>query len=343
MVGPDRSLQGGIVSVVNGYIDAGLGDYCQLAFVGTGVGSNLLQKSLSFAKALRHYKAVVDNYDIVHLHLSIHGSYRRKSMMARIARTHGKRVILHEHSGEFKDDFEAGTNAYREDVRGTFAIADRVVVLSEEWRDYFADNICDDNKLIVLHNAVKVPPVACFSSENQDILFLGRLGATKSPDMLIRASRQALEMNPNTSLVFGGDGSAEEYEALAKRLGIADRCRFCGWVSGKEKDHLLERAAIFCLPSRHEGMPMSLLESMACGIPSIATSVGGIPQIIDDGINGYLIEPGDESRLSFLLADLLGSPEKRAKIGSSGRQRIAEDFSIDKAVARLVSIYDDLV
>ena len=133
MVGPDRSLQGGIVSVVDGYFEAGMMERCGcLDYQGTGVGTNLFTKSAAFAGSLASYLRRVGRYDIVHLHISRDGSYKRKSMMAKIARDRGKKVILHEHSGQFKLDFETRGEAYRDDVRKTFGAADKVVVSGKQ-------------------------------------------------------------------------------------------------------------------------------------------------------------------------------------------------------------------
>lgn len=169
MVGPDLSLHGGIVSVVQGYLDGGLPEACdKFEYLGTGVGSSKLGKSLAFTRSLVRYALIMPSYDIIHLHISARGSYKRKSIMARMAHKAGKYVILHDHDGEFKKAFEEGGDSYRSDVRKTFSIADRVVVLSEEWRDYFSENVCDLEKINVVHNGVKVPDKPCSPCSRQE-------------------------------------------------------------------------------------------------------------------------------------------------------------------------------
>lgn len=121
MVGPDLSLHGGIVSVVRGYLDGGLPEACDaFEYLGTGVGSSKFGKSLAFTRALARYVRVMSSYDIIHLHISARGSYKRKSIMARMAHKAGKYVILHDHDGEFKKAFEEGGDAYRRDVREAY-------------------------------------------------------------------------------------------------------------------------------------------------------------------------------------------------------------------------------
>lgn len=344
MVGPDLSLHGGIVSVVQGYLDGGLPEACDtFEYLGTGVGSSKLGKSLAFSRALIRYAMIMPSYDIIHLHISARGSYKRKSIMARMAHKAGKYVILHDHDGEFKKAFEEGGDSYRRDVRKTFGIANRVVVLSEEWRDYFSENVCDLEKINVVHNGVKVPDQPCSPCSRQDVLFLGRLDARKSPDVLLRASREILSRFPETKIVFGGDGEIEKNKALAEELGIADRCEFHGWVAGAEREELFERAAVYCLPSKNEGLPMSVLEAMAHGIPAVATAVGGVPQVIEDGVSGILINVDDEVALSESLASLLAEPELREELGRNGRDKVILKFGLDRTVARVVGIYRALM
>lgn len=340
MVGPDLSLHGGIVSVVQGYLDGGLPEACDgFEYLGTGVGSSKLGKSIAFARALARYERVMPSYDIVHLHISARGSYKRKSIMARMARKAGKYVILHDHDGEFEKAFEEGGDAYRRDVRKTFGIADRVVVLSEEWRDYFAENVCDSEKIVVVHNGVKVPAEPCSPCSHQDILFLGRLDANKSPDVLLRASRQVLERFPGTKVVFGGDGEVEKNKALAEELGIANHCEFHGWVSGAEREGLFARAAVYCLPSKNEGLPMSLLEAMARGIPTVATPVGGVPQVIEDGISGFLVDVDDVDALSDRLNILLDKPGLRENVGAASRNTVTRLFNVGGSIKQLLALY----
>lgn len=340
MVGPDLALHGGIVSVVKGYLEGGLPQACDgFEYLGTGVGSSKLGKSVAFARALVRYRHIMPEYDIVHLHISARGSYKRKSIMARMARKAGKRIILHDHDGEFAKAFEEGGDDYRRDVRETFGMADRVVVLSEEWRDYFAENVCDPNKITVVHNGVVVPAKPCSPCSHQDVLFLGRLDANKSPDVLLRASKEVLERFPETKVVFGGDGEVEKNKVLAKELGIENRCEFHGWVSGSDREVLFERAAVYCLPSKNEGLPMSLLEAMARGIPAVATPVGGIPQVIDDGVNGMLVPVGNYCALATALCEALDSSELRKNMGYKAREKVRSIFDIDMLLGELSEIY----
>lgn len=342
MVGPSLKMQGGVASVAKGYVKSGLGEIFDLSYIGTACDGSSLKKALTFMGALARFRRELPSADIVHIHASMRGSFERKFRIASMAKKNGVPIIIHEHDGEFAALFEGADEAYRSKVREFFAWADRVIVLSEEWRDYFVRNVCDSSKIVVMHNAVALPEFQADPCARQDVLFLGRLGARKSPDVLLHAAKALRARFPETRYRFGGDGDVEKYCTLAAKLGIADVCDFVGWVTGEDKERLVQQTGVFCLPSRNEGMPMSMLEMMAYGLPCIMTPVGGIPQVIRDNENGYMSPVGDVDALVDLLTGLLASPELRGRIGSAARRTIEQDFNIDVNIRRLEDLYREL-
>lgn len=345
MIGPSLGALGGMTTVEQNILDAIDCGENKVVFIPTYNEGNKAKKLVIAAAAYARYVSALKQCDLVHVHMASRGSYARKKVFMESAFKRGVPVVLHLHSGEFSMWFgKECDDAQRDDIRRTFHKCAAVIVLSEEWRDcLLSQSVCEASKLHVLHNAVPVPARPCSPCSRQDVLFLGRLDANKSPDVLLRASSGILEQYPNAKLIFGGDGYPEHYEALAQELGIADRCEFLGWVSGDAKEELFARAGVYCLPSKNEGMPMSVLEAMAHGIPTIATPVGGVPQVITDGENGFLMPVDNENALSEILCELMASPELRESIGAAGRKTIQSDFSIDRNVDELVEIYRELV
>lgn len=143
-------------------------------------------------------------------------------------------------------------------------------------------------------------------------------------------------------VVFGGDGEVEKNKRLAEELGIADRCEFHGWVTGDEREALFERAAVYCLPSKNEGLPMSVLEAMAHGIPTVATAVGGVPQVIEDGISGFLIDVDDIESLAQKISSLLGDSMLRKSVGIASRDVVVRSFGVDRSIEQLLVLYSAL-
>ena len=344
MIGPSLRARGGMATVERQIMerlpDAGIQD----KFIATYNDYGKAKKALMALAAYASFCRALKDADIVHAHMASRGSYERKAFFLRKAISKEKKAVVHLHGGEFGMwfDEELGEKK-RDEIRALFNSADAVIVLSEEWRQWLVSRSFAPKRLVVMHNAVSVPTQPCSLSSHQDVLFLGRLDANKSPDVLLRASRDMLEQHSDTKLVFGGDGYPERYEALARELGIADRCEFVGWITGDDKERLFERAGVYCLPSKNEGMPMSVLEAMAHGVPTIATPVGGVPQVIEDGVNGYLMPVDDEGRLSELLCRLMDSQGLRASIGAAARATISDNFNIEQNMEELVQLYRGLM
>lgn len=344
MIGPSLDSRGGMATVERQLMerlpDAGV----QARFISTYDDCGNAKKAAIALAAYTGFCRALKGADIVHVHMASRGSYERKALFLRKAISKGRKAVIHLHGGEFGMwfDDELGDKK-RDEIRTLFGSVDAVIVLSEEWEEWLTSRGFAPRRLVVMHNAVPVPAQPCSPCSHQDVLFLGRLDANKSPDVLLRASWTMLKEHPEAKLLFGGDGYPERYEALARELGIADRCEFLGWTTGEDKERLFERAGVYCLPSKNEGMPMSVLEAMAHGVPTIATPVGGVPQVIEDGVNSYLMPVDDEGRLSRLLCKLMDSRELRASIGSAGRATISEHFNIERNVEELVRLYRELM
>lgn len=337
MVGPDPSANGGIASVAKNYLKSSLTDLCDLRYMVTMKEGNKLNKLALALLSYANYSRVVEKYDLVHLHLATGMSFTRKYYLAKCAINKGIPYLVHLHSGKFVSFYEGAKPWKQQRIRELFEHASAVIVLSERERDYFGEKICPDQNIIVLSNAVPIPEKRSDIKSNK-ILFLGRLDSNKSPDLLLYAGAEIAKKNRNFSLVFAGDGNISMYESLARDLRISQQCEFLGWISaGKEK--LLHSCGIFCLPSRAEGMPMSLLEAMACGMAVIATPVGGIPRVITHGKNGLLAPVGDIDSLSSSIMTLLAKPQMREELGDAARKTIEHHFGMQSHVQNLFAIY----
>jgi glycosyltransferase involved in cell wall biosynthesis len=164
---------------------------------------------------------------------------------------------------------------------------------------------------------------------------VGNFTAKKDHATLVRALAR---MSDDVRLVLVGLGPLEdELRALVGREGLAARVTFAG--SRDDVAALLPAFDVFALSSRYEGLPIALLEAMAAGRACVATSVGGVPEVVSDGVDGVLVAPGDPDALARALTALLDDPARRAGLGARAAAR-AEDFRLDAAVARIEAVYD---
>ena len=143
-------------------------------------------------------------------------------------------------------------------------------------------------------------------------------------------------------LILGGDGDINSATELTRQLGLSERVRFLGWVSGADKEARLAAATVFVLPSYNEGLPMSVLEAMSWGIPIVATPVGGIKEIVRHEKEGIIVDPGDIKGLTDALRKVLDDMPLRQRLGSDARERIQEAFCDDVVLPGLEKIWMQL-
>jgi glycosyltransferase involved in cell wall biosynthesis len=181
-----------------------------------------------------------------------------------------------------------------------------------------------------------------------DSLVIGCLAnvlAIKGQDLLIEAFSKVTRAFPAACCLFVGreDGSPYGLEVRARvsRLGLSDKIHFAGFQS----DVRLCLSAMDCvaLTSRSEGLPIALLEAMAMGKPVVATRVGGIPEVVEDGVTGLLVPPDNPDSIAGALQALLGDPARRQQMGRAGRRRVLEQFDLNSSVEAFQQLYEHLL
>jgi glycosyltransferase involved in cell wall biosynthesis len=164
----------------------------------------------------------------------------------------------------------------------------------------------------------------------------------KDHEGLLHAMRRVRERIPEAVLVLIGSGPIEDQiRAQARRIGLEATVRFLG--ARDDVPNLLPGFDVFVLGSRFEGLPISLLEAMAAEVACVATRVGGIPEVITDGLDGRTVRAGDPEALATGLLDVLTDRVARRAMAVAGRRRVQEAFSIDRAVRRTEELYGNLL
>ncbi|HSJ87294.1 MAG TPA: glycosyltransferase family 4 protein [Anaerolineales bacterium] len=182
-----------------------------------------------------------------------------------------------------------------------------------------------------LRNELSLPAEATL------VAYVGRLVPEKRVDHLLRLWPQIQSNDPAARLLIVGEGSEE---SRLKSMSV-DGTQFTGQVS--DAVPYLQTADLFVLPSSTEGLSNSMLEAMSCGLPVLATTVGGAPDVIKHGSSGFLIPPDDLDSLQRGLQTLIDDRMLRFTLGSNARARILADFSLDSVADRLVGLYDQIL
>jgi glycosyltransferase involved in cell wall biosynthesis len=174
-----------------------------------------------------------------------------------------------------------------------------------------------------------------------DLLFVcvGRLSLQKNPALLLDAFARGPASDPRSRLLFVGDGELrEEMEARASSLGLRERVRVLGVRA--DVPEVLGAADVFVLPSDWEGNPLSVMEAMAAGRPTICTAVGGVPELVEDGVTGLLVQPGNEEALAAALASLAKDDGARMQMGRNAALRALERFGVETMARSYERLYE---
>ena len=171
---------------------------------------------------------------------------------------------------------------------------------------------------------------------------VGRLTPVKGIPYLLETARMLLRQGANVKVLVVGDGNIRpDLMTQTRDLGISDNVVFLG--HREDTDVLLQALDIFALPSLSEGIPMALLEAMAASRAVVASRVGGIPEIIEDEVEGFLVEPMDVNRLTERCRRLIESPDVARRMGEQARKRVERDFSATVMADRVASVYKELL
>jgi L-malate glycosyltransferase len=230
--------------------------------------------------------------------------------------------------------------------RSTYVIAN-----SDAVRDYLVTKDGFDPKLIrVIQNGVEYERFANTPRERQrlfpkvplDIKLVAVVAnmhlENKGHADLIRAATDIIQKFPNTKFVLIGDGvERPKLEDMAVRMGLRDRILFLG--ARNDIPDLLASSDLFVLPSWAEGLPNSVLEAMASGLPIVATRVGGIPELIENEVSGLLVPPKNDQALSMTIKRLLGDEVFAKKLGMAAQERARKKFSFERLLRELEDLY----
>ena len=352
MLGPAQASTGGMAAVVRNLASSDLSTRCELRVLNTGkttgqrrpLAVGIISQGILLARLVRELLSGAG--DIVHIHTCSGFTFWRDCLHAIAARILGCRIVWHVHGGGFAD-FAARLNPLgRQLLRFMFERASAVIVLSEYWIGLL-QTFAPRAKWRAVPNGVPIPPAGALSTLREPIfLFLGNLGILKGGMDLIRATALAVKTGFRGRVELAGwetePGQKEAFQKTIDDLGCGCPVQLIGPIAGDAKNRVLSSAGCLVLPSYMEGLPIAILEAMAYGLPIISSRVGAIPEIISEGVEGFLIEPGDVQGLADRMIQLERDAELRLRMGRAARQRAVENYSIGTMSGRLMRIYAEM-
>ena len=343
MLGPTLNQHGGIATVEN-LIMQQLCTDVEVRHIASHDEGSILHRLYLFALALVQFiwQLLQGRVDVVHLHVSERGSILRKGVLILIAFGFRKPVIVHTHGCEFRPFYDRLPQLGKQFVSWLFQHCDYVITLSESWQRYYLSNCgLSLKRTIVLPNPVEIPAEVP-NREGADLIrfvSLGRVGQRKGTFDLIRAfAKLAPELQSRCELILAGDGAIEQALELITALKLESYIKLPGWLNSTQRNQLLQQSHVFVLPSYNEGLPMAMLEAMAWELPVIVTPVGGIPEIVAHGRNGFLVNPGDIKQITKSMQTLIEDEPARLAMGRSSIQQ-ASLLDVNNYCHSLFSLY----
>lgn len=347
MIGVDESTKGGMWTVVENYLkDVSFVKRNNLVYIPTSITGCSIPKRIlftvkSYIRIIKAFKQT--RFSILHVHMSERASIRRKGIAMKYARRHGAKVVLHMHGAEFEILYKAMSESRQKFVRKILNMADKVIILGEYWKQFISGLVDNPDKVCVVYNAVKIPSLYNYCENSNRILFLGEVSKRKGIDILLAALKEKMSILSDTYCVdlYGRDAEGDIVEKIEKN-GLSKWVKYCGWLDKEKKAYILATTSINVLPSYNEGLPMTILEAMSYGVPSISTSIAAIPEVINE-TNGILIEPGNSEALANALECLALNKEKRIQLSKQAYEDSKNMFSIEKHIRQIEKIYEELV
>lgn len=330
-------VHGGVAAVESVYSTF----YQPFNHVATVVDYGAYRKLLTFFKAYAQFWKWMlwhKEIKIVHVHGASDASFWRKRIFINLAKMFGKKVVFHCHGSEF----QRFTSQHQNAVRKTLNKCDCIIALSESWKDWFEKTIHHEN-VVVIKNVIAPPHVKKIKHDGFVMLFLGRLGKRKGIyDLMDVLVNHRTEFEGKIKFLFGGDGDVEQVKEIIKKNGLENIAEYQGWVNGEKKEHLLNMADAYILPSYNEGLPISVLEAMSYSLPIISTTVGGIPEVLTNGENGFIMEPGDKNSVYQAIHALMKNGKLREQMGKKSFEKVQMHLP-DYVAKQLRDLYDSLI
>lgn len=303
-----------------------------------------LQAAGAIARSINWWRGVGDpigayrfwrclqKYDFAVVHLHQHFATRSvRSLLSHFSNAH---LVVHLHGRVSDPTFDNRILIGTRRTDATIAVSHAIALQAPSLRP------------VVVYTGVETAeefrPGSKALSKATTIGAASRLVPLKGLAELIQAVASLHLEFPELQLEIAGAGPERKHlEREVDRLGLQDQVRFLGWQQNMRP--VLQRWDIFAMPSLDEGLPIAVLEAMAESLPVVATSVGGLPELVEDCHTGYLVPPSDITALTRSLRFLIQDATLRQSMGAAGRKRVLEHFSVHGMVAKIESIYDSLL
>ncbi len=361
IVGPVPPPYGGIASVIDDIIHSQLTvDYSFRVFPRIAgfpqrsrgwLGRNIFR----FRRFIRFFREVyAGSYDLVHIH-SADSSFPGTLIFVILARLARVRVILHMHGTDWDDFYESASPLAKLSIKWGLLLPHRLAVLYPLWAERIRQVISEADVHVIANLSHRQdPPDSSIiravrerlgSAKDQFVvLTVGSVGWRKGSFEILKAvPRIACEDDAVRFVLVGGEetaGAMARLRAIVDELGLDKWVTLAGETERENVPAFMGLADVFLLPSFFEGMPISIIEAMQWGVPVIATRVAAIPDMIEDGVSGLLINPGMPEEIAAAVLCLRRDDTLRRQLGLGGKKVFCERYEFSKGIERIRRLYE---
>jgi glycosyltransferase involved in cell wall biosynthesis len=272
---------------------------------------------------------------LVYIQLGGNASLYRKIAFIVLGRLAGQSVLVHCRAGNFEPYFAEQGKLGRKLILWGLGKSSKFIAVSLAMQRLL-HKLWPEIECVMVPNAINTSIFAgerAPANHSVRLLFVGKMGFLKGEQDLLRALQRVVKVAPNFRLDMLGQLS-DTIAAECRESGLQPLIDHLGPVSLEERLAFFKRADVFVLPTYAEGTPISMLEAMAAGLPVVSTPVGGIPDVMEDGVEGYIVEPGDVEALADRLARLINDSEQRRRMGGLAQDKVRQ-FNWDVVLPQL--------
>lgn len=350
MAGPAPPAVGGMATAIADLCSSNLSEQVDLEVFDTGKTTPLnrpfwvgVSTRITLMKLWWKKLSFRRDMTIAHIHTCSGLTFFLDSLLLLLASIRRVPVVLHIHGGRFSEFLDGLSYFSMLGARIIFRLADVNIVLSEEWKEAFQKRL-PHAKFAVIPNGVKVPDKhierVVAPNNRVTIMFLGSLCEAKGILDLLEVMRR---LKGRARLVLVGKSVDADFENVISIMlngyCLAEDVVLAGPCFGSKKDEWFSSADIFVLPSYVEALPISVLEAMAFSLPVVSTTVGAIPSVIRNGIDGILLDPGDIDLLAESLEKLISNESLRKRMGVSAYFRCKSEYNLEHISNTYVDMY----
>jgi glycosyltransferase involved in cell wall biosynthesis len=279
----------------------------------------------------------------VHVNMAERLSLIRKGILIAACRALGISVILHLHAAQLHHFYKQLPKTFQAITRWVFSLPTCVIVLGETSKRFVIAElgVAAERVEIVINGVPEPREHRRIKSPNtlQQIFFLGNLSERKGLTDLLEALALPGFDRKKLRVVLAGGGDVSGYQTKAKSLGLSEFVHFEGWTEQKRAAQIMMESDVLVLPSYDEGLPLVILEALACGVAVVCSPVGEIPSVLTHGLNACFVEPGDVSNLALTLQRVLKDAELMEELGRNGRELYERSFSMQRFFASIALIH----